>query len=30
MTDTEWVVLLVEVGVIALVTTLAWLGVGRR
>jgi hypothetical protein len=30
MTDTEWVVLLIEVGVIALVTTLAWLGVGRH
>ena len=30
MTDTEWVVLLIEVGVTALVTTLTWLGVGRR
>jgi hypothetical protein len=30
MTDTEWVVLLIEVGVIAAVALLTWLGVGRR
>jgi hypothetical protein len=30
VTDTEWVVLLIEVGVIAAVALLTWLGVGRR
>jgi hypothetical protein len=30
MTDTEWVVLLIEVGVVAAVALLTWLGVGRR
>jgi hypothetical protein len=30
MTDTEWVVLLIEVGVLSAVALLTWLGVGRR